>query len=254
MRKVLKIFSLICFTSIMWQCLPKTKDLVKTLWKEDSAYVAIIEFANDPLVPYQHPSELDKELIKKALEQLRYQEISFFRWGKPKAIFESNETEFFGEQLYQALKEVNSKQVVEFCLSVKRKELLLPKTFITCGVAFLRDDKLQFVFSALLVEAEKWREERNKEDPRKIFSLELKRIFANESVSHPTVDPQNRIFKKAHSNWAIINLEYTRAILEEQKLEASIEERLRRLKELLDAGLITQEEYDEKKKEILKEL
>lgn len=252
--RALKLVGLICILSIMAECLPKTKDLVKTLWEEDPGYVAIVEFANDPLAPYQHPTDLDKALITKALESLKYQEISFFKWGKPKPIFEAIEIELLGEQLFQAFKEASSNQIVEFCLDVKRKELFLPKTFIICGVAFLRDDKLQLVFSSLLVKEEKWKEEGKKDDPRKIYSLELKRVYADAPVSYPDVDKQNRMFKDIHSNWAIVDLEYIETRPEKQQTDMSIEERLKKLKELLDAGLITQEEYEEKKQEILKEL
>lgn len=252
--RAIKLIGLICILSITAECLPKTKELVKTLWKEEPSYIAIVEFKNDPLSPYQHPTEIDKSLMTKALESLKYQEISFFKWSKPKALFELAEAELFGEQLVQAFKEANSNQIVEFCLDVKRKVLLLPKTFIVCGVSFLRDDNLHLVFSSLLTEEEKWQEEAKKEDPRRVASLEMKRIYADKPVSYPTVDKQSKMFREAHSNWAIVDLEYIKAISEEQKTDMSIEERLRKLKELLDAGLITQEEYEEKRKEILKEL
>jgi len=252
--RTLRLVGLILAIIIMANCLPKTKELVKTLWDKDASYVTIVEFKNDPLIPYQHPIALDETLIPKALEALKYQEISFFKWGKPKPIFEPSDIELLGGLLNQALKEASSNQLAEFCLETRRKEFaLFPKPYVICGAAFALDNRLHFVFSDLLEEEEKWKEEGRPHDPREIFSLELKRIYAEEPVSYPQVDTQNKMFKTTHYNWAIVDLEALNRV-EKPATEMSIEERLQKLKELFEKGLITQEEYEQKKKEILEGL
>jgi len=60
-----------------------------------------------------------------------------------------------------------------------------------------------------------------------------------------------------HYNWIIfsdVNLEQVKLPVQKNQNKDTIEERLKKLKELYDKNLITKEDYEKRKKEILQEL
>jgi len=248
--RTIKFLPLILLLFIMTECLPKSRQLVKTFWEKGDNRVALVEFKDDPLAPYAHPTALSPEQMARALGALEYQQIAFFSWGKPKAIFEADEIELLGGLLNEALSEAGPKQVAEFCLSGRRTELIFPKSVLTCGLAFFKDGELHFVFSPLLREEEELEDEVVPNDPRKTLALKQKRIANEPPVSYPPQDPQNPLLEKPHTNWAVVDMEQ----LEKIEVESDIAERLKKLQELFEKGLITEEEYEQKKKEILEEL
>ena len=247
-----KLLLIVSLAFIVADCLPKTRQLVKTLWEKGDSFVALVEFKDDPLAPYAHPSEMDTKLVARALGTLKYQQIAFFKWGKPKPVFKEEEVQLLSGYIASALAEATDAQLVNFCLRGRRTELIFPKSVLTCGLVFARDDRLHIVFSPLLVAEDELEEATDgiPTDPRRRYELKQRRIFAEPPVLYPPRDEGNPLLKKPHTNWAVVDVKR----LGEAEAGSDIEARLKKLKELFEKGLITEEEYEQKKKEILEDL
>jgi len=263
-----KIFVLL---ALLGMCLSFTGfEKSKYVWRKgDYNYVRIVK-ADKSLKNLDHPKELSQELLKNILLSIRYQRafINFpGNLGKPKEydMFLADEVEQFAGYLADAFKQAEPGQMVDFSIVCKRGQIFSGER-VSDGYGFIEKGKLHLVFRNI---AEKLGTDQNinTSNPLKLYSGSSK-LIAGEG-QELGVDKKS----KPRPNWLILDLAFYQAQaskLEEKKLKAedkkveqiesapekekSVKERLIELKELYEQGLITEQEYNEKREEILKEL
>ena len=214
---------------------------------------------------FNHPAQFSPEQVDQLLESLRYSEYSFFKWRGDKQVFVESERKKLSKHLSQAFEATGPDNWIKFAVTAKKRDLLLPTRRLTDGYMFVTDGRLNIVLANLNFELSDT-EDSYGGDPRDRYALGALRLKEAENMTHPAVDPTDELLKRPHNNWIVINYEKIFAEQEaeagegekvervETKPEKTVDERLLELKELLDKGLITQEDYDRKKAELLKDL
>lgn len=254
----------------------------KTKWvwhKNEYNYVKLAK-PDKEIGKLEHPADISPEQILKVLTSIKYQRalINLGALGKPKEydLFTKEEAEIITPYISQAFKEANSSQWVDFSIEVHRGPgLIFGSDQLTDGVLFIKNGKLNIAFrnismklgvddtpnivspikaypgSAKLIPKENQELAKNKKgknvynwliidlNPQKDQTQELKK-----TESEKTIETQ-----KPESQSTQAPSEQT-----QPKPQKSIKERLTELRELYDQGLISEEEYNKKREEILKEL
>lgn len=222
-----------------------------------------------------HPAALTTEQIDRLLEAIRYSEYSFFKWRGDKPVFIESERAKLTKHVSLALQAAGPDNWIKFAVTAKKRDLLLPTRRITDGYIFVKDKKLNIVLANLNFELSD-SDDPYAGDPRNRYTLGALRFNEEDGMNHPPVDPTDSFLKRPHNNWLLIDIpkilkeaapdpeaqpriEQVKPVDEkiekpEEKPEKSLEERLLELKELLDKGLITQEDFEKKKAELLEQL
>lgn len=263
-----KIFMLLALAGM---CLNFTGfEKSKDIWRKgDYNYVRIVK-ADKTLKNLDQPKELSPELLKNILLSIRYQRAVVNipgNLGKPKEfdLFLADELEQIAGYLADAFKQAGPEQMVDFSIVCKRGQFLIGER-VSDGYGFIEKGRLNLAFRSI---AEKLGADQNinTSNPLKLYSGSSKLIAGEgqELAKDKKAKPK--------ANWLIIDLEFYQAQaskLEEKKIKAedkkveqiesapekgkSVKERLLELKELYEQGLITEQEYNKKREEILKEL
>ncbi|MCL4235037.1 MAG: DMAP1-binding domain-containing protein [Deltaproteobacteria bacterium] len=185
----------------------------------------------------------------------------------------------------KALSTCNADQWVGFDVTSYKRDLVFKSRKLTSGWAWVKDDRLHLVIGNFLFELSN-EDQPYSGDPRARYSLGTFRLDPGPYNGPPPVVADDPYLKKEHTNWTVVTLANwaPRPRPEDEEVEIStppapvpavvpraaapaeppattepespaetrsVEERLLELKALLDKGLITPEEYEKKRAEIL---
>ncbi len=208
---------------------------------------------------YNHPAKLDPAVLKNMLVAVDYEEYSFFAWRKVNRVFTDPEIKTLQGALAQALAQATPDQWVHFAITGMKREFLsiTPTRHLTDGVCFVKDGKFHLVIGNLNFEMIQSDRELWRRDPRDRFYFDSIRLASDPArgIDIPAIVDGDKWFKKRRVNWLVFDIakfqqpETTPAPAPVPTADAT--ERLKKLKELLDQGLISPEEYEQKRKEIL---
>ena len=254
----------------------------KYIWHKNEENYVKLGKANKDLGKLNHPADISPEAMTKILLSIRYDR----NWmnipgdlGKKAAkqydVFTADEAAQLGGYLSKALKEADSSSWVDFSLEGMRNKLAIFGTQrVTDGLVFVKDHKLNFAFRDLGEVSGSETFTAATTDPFKYYpgSSGLSAQPGQELAKNP----KGKLLK----NWIIIDLPrapetsapqaetstqpqiQTATTVEGKPVEKpkppaeekSPKQRLIDLRELYDKGLITEEEYNKKRKEILDQL
>ena len=254
---------------------------------DSNNYVRVIEVRKG-LGPFAHPATLSPALLEPVLLQIQYLRRGLFAFGKnagkPTQAFPPGDAANLAQYLSQALAQAEPEQWVDFSwkAALRRSQGSLFVNFVIHdGVAFIEDGKLNLAFRNLGYEQVLDSDMRNQQDPIRGY------VGANDLALPPNAEWPAKVLdakgQPTRKNWIAFPL----TALSEAKpplpgppapqplagaaapvavpaapgpapaLSAPVrspEDRLQELKTLLDRGLITPKDYEQKKQEILKEL
>lgn len=254
----------------------KGKDAVVLTWETD---------ANGRVVPkgFSHPASIEPAKLAAILADLTYSEHSFFKWRERGRVFDEDEVKKLAKSMAKALSTCNADQWVGFDVTSYKRDLVFKSRKLTSGWAWVKDDRLHLVLGNFNFELSN-DDQPYTGDPRARFSLGTFRLDPGPHNSPPGLVADDPYLKKDHTNWTVVALANwapkPRPEDEEETAEPetppatppaplpaatpaerptppapveerSVEERLLELKALLDKGLITPEEYEKKRAEIL---
>ncbi len=229
--------------------------------KNNAAHIAIVHETDKQgqLVTksYDHPYEISAGKMGSILASLNTSEKVFIKWEPKGRLLNEIEVKRIAAPMAQALAKADKNEWVSFEVSSKRQRLFFKTKMMTSGWVWIKDDKLHLVIGNFRFEDDQRDTEPYRSDPRLYFSMESSRIDKGDYNAPPLVDKQQKHLRKEHLNWTVVGLRTfmpTPEKLEKPAPSMSLEERLGQLKQLFDKGLITPEEYELKRKEILSEL
>ena len=264
MRKLMLGLAVLLISISISACGGQIKTIVLKKNDPEHIWLQYLIDDNDQVIPqgFSHPSDLKPEQIKTILESVELEENSFFAWRNQGRLFSSEEVNKLVVPLAEALQKATPDQWVHFAVSAMKTKLLLPTRVLNDGICYLKDGKFNLVLGNINFELLEPDEEFYKRDPRDLIYLNARRLKLNpdQGISAPPIVPGDRRLEKQRRNWLVYDLpKFFAAKVEAAKPEAvpvkpDIVERLKKLKELLDQGMITQEEYDKQRQKILEEL
>ena len=253
---------------------------------ESNNYVQVIETRKEN-GPFEHPAALSAGRLEAALLEVQYLQPGLFGFGKksakPLAAFPPDEAAALSQYLSQALAKAGSTQWVDFSWKVARRKSegsIFVNFMIHDGVVFIQNGKLNLAFRNLGYEQILENDMRNRQDPTRSYGGSYDLVLpADAEWPARLLDAHGQ---PARRNWIAFPL----AALAEAKPKLpetpapqplgqapapaapatapaapapavpgrSVEDRLRELKSLRDQGLITPQDYEQKKQEILEGL
>lgn len=259
------------------------KDGVSIAWETDKSGAVVPR-------GYDHPVQIPQTRFEAILGDLDYEEHAFFQWRERGPMFDEREIKKIGRAIVEALSKCTADQWVSFEVISYKRDLVFKSQKLASGWVWVKDGKLNLVFGNFLFETSH-DDDPYGGDPRLRWSMGAFRIRPDARYAAPPVVASDPLLAKEHSNWAMVDLatwqprpkEDTGAPLFENapppaaetvptaetappatvapaepppaetapSAERSVEERLRELQNLLDKGLITPEEYEVKRREIL---
>jgi hypothetical protein len=232
-----------------------------------------LDKGNKKLAPFDHPREFTAREMQAVFASVRFFKPGVFSFGgkqgKEFDLFTAEEAAILAEHLTEAFARAGPDQWVDFSLNVFRGQTFIGNYRLSDGVMFVKDGKLNLAFRNISLKINP-DDQPNAFDPTKGYRA-FNKLVAGEGQE--LVD----------ENWLemdVKNLPMTTAIKpapapaatgvpapsettapapaaaqpEATPAKASVKERLLELQELYDEGLITQEEYQQKRKEILEDL
>ncbi|MCC6159097.1 MAG: SHOCT domain-containing protein [Deltaproteobacteria bacterium] len=256
----------------------KGKDAIVLTWETD---------ANGRVVPkgFSHPATVEPAKLAAILADLTYSEHAFFKWRERDRVFDEDEVKKLAKSMAKALSTCNADQWVGFDVTSYKRDLVFKSRKLTSGWAWVKDDRLHLVLGNFLFELSN-EDQPYSGDPRARYSLGTFRLDPGPHNAPPAIVADDPYLKKEHTNWTVVTLTNwaPKPRPEEDEDDAgttppstppapvpaaappptpaepaapppaetrSVEERLQELKALLDKGLITPEEYEKKRAEIL---
>ncbi|NLH50168.1 MAG: SHOCT domain-containing protein [Myxococcales bacterium] len=142
-----------------------------------------------------------------------------------------------------------------------KRKLLFKDAMLTDGICYFQDGKLNLIFGNIDYQSADPNAEYYRLDPRERTVINALRLQTNPARGYaaPPVVKGDKWLDTDRRNWLVIDpAVFFAKPAEEAKPETPVKEdptlRLQKLKELLDQGLITPEEYEQKRQEILKEI
>ncbi|OGP56853.1 MAG: hypothetical protein A2V67_18355 [Deltaproteobacteria bacterium RBG_13_61_14] len=239
-------------------------------------YVQLVEVKKDR-GPFEHPAVIPAQELERVLLELEYVKpglLPFSKGGsKERELFPQADAAQLAPFLSQALKKADPSQWVEFSWKATRRlaqASFLVKYLVHDGVLFVKDGRLQIAFRNIGYEEILETDMLSRLDPLRSYSGMYDLVLPPLGQwPAPNLDAQG---EPARRNWIAIPLDTLAQIPEPVAAPAggeaqepavlppspppaqrSAEARLQELKKLLDQDLITQEDYDRKKQEILDE-
>jgi hypothetical protein len=240
---------------------------------------------------YDHPATVSSEQVGRILASVVVEEHSYFKWREEGTLLTAEDVAQLAWRLADALRKAASDQWVYFSARTVPRALTLGAIRFSDGIAFVQGGRLNLVFDNVgYVENVDTRP--SQLDPRDAKTSEQVRLTAkgpDVSGGPPAVVPGDRWLGHERSNWLVFDLARSTAPASRPDVVAvppavppaappppavaapvapaapagtstpapgpqDPEERLRKLKDLRDKGLITPEEYEMKRQEILKGL
>ena len=231
---------------------------------------------------YEHPQNWTEAEVRTLLESFRFQEYAFFHWGRLKPVFVESEVDRLAPALAEAFTRLGPDEWIEFSSTARKRDYLLPTLRITDGWLYVEEGRINLVLDNLNFEAID-ADERQRGDPRRFTAIQSYRLVADDAHHAPPVVDGDRFLRREHANWLQVDLasflagaapppepeppamtdgeappdwavEPAAAPRGETPDERTVRQRLEELNSLLDAGLVTQEEYERLRQEILEDL
>lgn len=263
----------------------------KIFRKGDNTWVWLKK-GNKKLRPFEHPVQFSEEAMDRYLASLRYFRPEFYSFsgktGKEWDLLSAEERAVIVPHLVKAFAEATPEQWVDFSISGYRGSLLVGSYRQSDGVMFVKDGELNIVFRNLALKKSP-SETTPRTDPTKSYTARV-RIVAGPGQRLLPETRRGKAGEKA--NWVLMSAKeappMASAVSPEPEPEEPVpsatppdqpvpaqptvspetsptppaaspakpsrRERLRELKELYDEGLITREEYLQKREEVLREL
>jgi len=224
----------------------------KVIFRKGSDTWVKIAKGNAKLGPFEHPREIKAEELSRVLLSLRCFQPSVFalggKTGDEAPLFEASDMAILAEPLAKALGQAGTDEWVDFCLSAFRGPQFFGTFRQTDGVMFWKDGKLQIAFRNISTKTEPG-QTLNTYDPTKGYRS-LSKLVAGEGIT-----------LKAE-NWVMIDPVAVPVVAPAPEPGApvaapppkSVKDRLLELEQLKKDGLVTEEEYQQKRKAILDEL
>ncbi|MCB9475889.1 MAG: SHOCT domain-containing protein [Deltaproteobacteria bacterium] len=236
-------------------------DVIELAWETDKD-------GNVVEASYDHPAQVDEKKLAAWLSSLTYSEYVFFEWRKKNEVFDDQEVAKLAKPVSQALAKATSNQWVRFEVTSYKRDLLFKSKRLATGWFWVEDGRLNLVLGNFRLELHK-DEEAYPGDPRSKFSLMNYKLDPGSFYGPPAVEPSDDYRRKEHDNWLVVDVAAlpdmpvktdaaaapaptpTPVLPQEERTTA---ERLQELQNLHDQGLISDEEFEAKRREILDEL
>jgi hypothetical protein len=217
---------------------------------------------------YEHPATLSSERVEKILAAVGVEEHAFFAWREEGALLAGEDVAQLAPKVADGLGKARADQWVYFSVRNTPKRMTFGAVRFSDGIAFVTEGKLNLVFDNIAY-VENVDTAPSRMDPRDAKTSENVRLTAKAPEVRggpPALVPGDRWLGSERRNWLVFDLASTSfAAPPEQPRSAAAPgpaapepsaspdpaERLRRLKDLLDRGLITADEYEKKRQEIL---
>lgn len=220
--------------------------------------------AEGQLTNFSHPAQLSAAELSLALSSLVFKEVKTLRNDKARKVFVDSEIKIMVPLLRQLLSKATANQTIYFALRRRSGEGVRLFSRVTSGQLFYRSNGLHLVFGEVqreLVEGGGFRVKGLNfgsldKSFRKNWQLQENRLVQYaEVVGHPGKKHRAHLIVKLVADKEGKNLvEKKQKVVEQQSTKSAIEERLAKLKNLFEKGLINKEEFTAKKKEILNQL
>jgi hypothetical protein len=249
------------------------------VYKDGPVRVSLRSSAKDgggPPTRYEHPATLSSERLEEILAAVGVEEHSFFAWRGEGALLAGEDAAQLAPKLADGLRKARADQWVYFSVRNTPKRMTFGVVRFSDGSAFVKEGKLNLVFDNIAY-VENVDTMPSRMDPRDAKASEDVRLTAKAPDVRggpPALVPGDRWLGHERSNWLVFDLSPAAVPPPEPQPVAATpavppvmapppapaaapadpEERLRRLKDLRDKGLITADEYEKKRQEILKGL
>lgn len=218
---------------------------------------------------YEHPGSLTVEQLLPMLAAVRIEEHSFFKWRDQGPLFTEDAATRLAGWLAEGLKQASGDQWVRFAVISLKRKLLFKDSLLTDGICYVKDGKLNLIFGNIDYPVSDPDAQFYRLDPRDRTVLNALRLKTDPASGYdaPPVVKNDKWLDTPRRNWLVFDptvfaAKPAEAVAPEAvtpaPAPAPVKEdaaaRLQKLKELFDQGLITQEEYDRKRQEILGEI
>jgi len=244
------------------------KVVTKTVSESGSwDFVRLVQFNDKHGQPqklgFAHPQTITEEQMYDFLSSVRFTENSFFKWRYEKDLFIKDEKNKLVRPLVKAFSQANENQIISFAVTAKKKEWFLPQRRINTGYMFFEGGEFHLVMGNMNLEL---LEDQPPEggDPRTKYMVGPYRLEPKEFQKAPGKVKKHPYWSENHNNWLITDWNaFQEAAAQKHKEEQakkelepkrSVTERLQELRDMLKDGLITKDEFEQKKKELLNEL
>jgi hypothetical protein len=221
-------------------------------------------------VRYEHPAALSGERVQRILAAVGVEEHAFFAWRDQGALFGEGELLLLAPRLAEGLRRARADQWVYFSIRNTPKSLTFGVVRFSDGIGFVKNGQLNLVFGNIAY-VENVDTTPSTVDPRDAKSSDLVRLTAKPPEARggpPALVSGDRWLGSERQNWLVFDLMAPPAPAPDRPAsvttpvpgapELSVPqdaaERLRKLRDLKDLGLITADEYEKKRQEILKGL
>ncbi len=236
--------------------------------------VKLVEHLKEP--GYDHPGNLSAEEVAKVLGSLFFSRYELFHWGDEEPVFEQGTIGRCAAPIAEAFRRASDVERIRFAVVERFKQLIFAHDVTTTAEAFCKGDELHIIFLQLKDEFlpdGAGRTDGSSYSPGRDWKL----------VSGPAqrLESGKRSYSGSSKNWIVIDLlridrlegRRESAVEQVQDDEGAVEEReeagpgeagveegartdeiiekLRALKVMREEGLITEEEYQRKKVELL---
>lgn len=193
---------------------------------------------------YDHPQELSSAAVRTVFSSIKMQVYSFLQWKDPYRMFDAGEIRFLGTAVRKALQQAGPDDLVHWKLHRATRgygSKVIGKLYV------LRNS---FYVEVLQTRGEKWNPNSELSDDGKGMSWRLKPgkyqsyktmggIAGPVGVENTIVTPMTKL--------AMVGVE-------SDFIGATLRQKLKKLKQLYEEGLITEEDYNAEKKTLLEEL
>ncbi len=237
---------------------------------------------------FDHPGYLRSDVLSSAMSSIYFKERGIKGWGREQNVFQESELFNLVQHMVDAFSKASPSQYVLVSSNyAKGKKRFLRSEMYTIFAIFIENDKLNIRFSRIqYIPVTEMGESSIFTNPEEVFTdpFSIKKNPSWKLIPRP-----GQQFKKGYSNWLIIDLEKSAFVEGEQEKEIalnnnlgvtgtqekqegagaygtegivsgspkrvetklSIKDQLLELKELETTGLITREDYERRKAEIL---
>ncbi len=230
---------------------------------------------------YDHPATISSERVGRILASVGVEEFSLFKWRSEGVLLVAEDVAQLAPRLTEGLLRAAPDQWVYFSVRNVPRYLTLGAVRFSDGIAFVKDGRLNLVFDNIGY-VENVDIPKSRLDPRDAKTSANVRLAAKSPDALGAAPPLVRgdqWLGRERTNWLVFDVAPAAAPAPEPPLVAATPapaaapapalasaastdtpapadpaERLRQMKDLRDKGLITADEYEKKRQEILKGL
>ena len=211
-----------------------------------------------------HPTQLSSEQVEIFLNEVLLQKYAFFTWSEPQPLFSTEEVKKLAPRLAEAFAKATADQWIYFSITAEKPGLISDSLRMTDGICYFREGQFNLVLGNINFDLHNSQEQRSLADPREQNADKFYRIVfgAEKGYEKPPIVPDHQWLAEEQMQWLVFDVD---AFLSSRPLEkettspnplskGAFKERLQKLKELHEQELITDQEYESKRKTILEEL